>query len=76
MSERDQFGFDVLSAHVARQLRREFPGWRIDWDRSGRWSATRDGWVVLYARTSEELRGRLRAYAARRQARHRKGDPP
>lgn len=75
MSEGDPFGFDVLAAYVARHLARDFPGWRIDRDASGRWSATHDDWGALYARTSEELRGRLRAHATERHGGRGRGEP-
>jgi hypothetical protein len=53
----------ALTEYVARTLGKEFPGWQIEREPTGRWAAKRAGWGVLYGQSSAELGDRLRNYA-------------
>lgn len=50
----------TVAAQLVRELRQEFPHWRIQWEDSGSWIAAHRSVGLVHADTATELRERLR----------------
>ena len=51
--------FEPLIKWLKNELERDFPGWLITRDASGRWTASKPDWGTLHGESAPELRDRL-----------------
>lgn len=60
----NEIDLSALVARLENEIEAEFPGWLISRESSGRWTAVRPDWGLLYGDSAPELRARLRRYAS------------